>query len=116
MKWTWLPALLLIGAWLAPIEPAAPLPARSTLPASAARKFLGDDWPEKRPAAIERLLDSPGYVNHFTSIWLSLLMPEAGNDFNKRYMLPGVHTWLRQHFADNTPYDQIVRELIALPM
>ena len=83
---------------------------------SEARKFLGEDSPEKRAAAVERLLDSPGYVNHFTSMWLTLLMPEASNDFQKRYMQVGVHTWLRQHFADNTPYDKIVRELIALPM
>ena len=83
---------------------------------SEARKFLGESSPEKRAAAVERLLDSPGYVNHFTSMWLALLMPEASNDFQRRGMQIGVHTWLRQHFADNTPYDKIVRELIALPM
>jgi hypothetical protein len=83
---------------------------------SEARKFIGEDSPEKRAAAVERLLDSPGYVNHFTSMWLTLLMPEAATDINKRFMLMGVHTWLRQHFAENTPYDKIVRELVALPM
>jgi Protein of unknown function (DUF1553)/Protein of unknown function (DUF1549) len=83
---------------------------------SEARTFLREDSPEKRAAAVERLLDSPGYVNHFTSMWLNLLMPEATVDLQKRYMLTGVHTWLRQHFADNTSYDKIVRELVALPM
>ena len=83
---------------------------------SEARKFLGEDSPEKRAAAVERLLDSPGYVNHFTSMWLNLLMPESSADFQRRYMQVGVHAWLRQHFADNTPYDKMVHELIALPM
>ena len=31
-----------------------------------ARAFLADKAPDKRQRLVERLLDSPGYVNHFT--------------------------------------------------
>jgi hypothetical protein len=83
---------------------------------SEARKFLGDPSPEKRAQAIEKLLESPGYVNNFTQIWLDLLIPEAKQDFNARYFTMGMHRWLRKHFAANTPYDKMVRELISMPI
>jgi len=80
------------------------------------RKFLSDTTLYKREQAIDRLLDSPGYVNHFTNIWMALLMPEAAADFQKRYLTPGIHRWLRGHLANNSPYDQVVRELVAMPI
>lgn len=85
-------------------------------PVNDVRKFLGDVSPEKRLQAIERLLDSPGYVNHQTTLWLNLLVPEANADFQKRFLLMGMHQWLRKQFAANTPYDKMVRELLTLPM
>ena len=51
-----------------------------------ARRFLSDGSPEKRAAAIEKLLESPGYVNHMTTKWLELLVPEAQADFQSRYL------------------------------
>src|SRR5262245_57060151 len=44
------------------------------------RKFLTDRSSDKRLHAINRLLDSPAYVNHFTNIWRELLIPEANAD------------------------------------
>jgi hypothetical protein len=83
---------------------------------SEVRKFLSDKSPEKRTRAIEALLDSPAYANHMTSIYLDLLMPEANTDFNRRYLLPTMHSWLRKNFAENTAYNKMVHELVALPM
>jgi hypothetical protein len=80
------------------------------------RKFLADPSPEKRVRAVERLLDSPGYSNHFTNQYLDLLLPEAKTDFQRRYLIPTMHRWLRNGFASNTPYDKMVHELVALPM
>jgi hypothetical protein len=80
------------------------------------RKFLRDLSPEKRVRAIERLLDSPGYANHMTNLYLDLLLPEAKNDFQRRYLIPTMHRWLRKSFAGNTPYDKMVHELVSLPM
>jgi hypothetical protein len=80
------------------------------------RKFLADSSPEKRRQAVERLLDTPGYANHFTNIWRDLLIPEANADFQRRFLLPAIDRWLRTHFAANTKYDQMVRELVSMPI
>jgi hypothetical protein len=80
------------------------------------RKFLADKSPEKRVRAVERLLDSPGYANHMTNIYIDLLMPEAKTDFQRRYLIPTMHRWVRKNFANNTPYDKWVHELVSLPM
>jgi len=80
------------------------------------RKFLADPSPEKRVRAIERLLDSPGYANQMTSMYIDLLMPEAKTDFQRRYLIPTMDRWLRNNFAKNTPYDKMVHELVSLPM
>jgi len=80
------------------------------------RKFLAESSPEKRVLAVERLLGSPGYSNHFTNIYLELLLPEAKTDFQRRYLIPTMHSWLRTNLAKNTPYDKMVHELVSLPM
>ena len=66
------------------------------------RRFLSDRSQDKRAATIERLLESPGYVNHFTTMYLELLVPEGKADFQKRYLTMGMHSWLRKQFAANT--------------
>ena len=52
---------------------------------SETRRFLRDPASAKREQAIERLLDSPGYVTHFSNIWRDLLLPEANADFQQRF-------------------------------
>ena len=81
-----------------------------------ARRFLDEPSSEKRERVLERLLDSPGYVNNFTNIWRDLLMPEANADFQQRFLSQSIERWLRKEFTDNTPYDQMVRDLLTLPM
>lgn len=80
------------------------------------REFLDDRSPEKRRAVVDRLLDSPAYVVHFTNQWRSMLMPEAATDFQVRYLVPSFEAWLRQELAANTPYDQMVRKLLTAPL
>ena len=53
---------------------------------SETRRFLRDPASDKREQAIERLLDSPGYVSNFSNIWRDLLMPEANADFQQRFL------------------------------
>jgi len=81
---------------------------------SDVRKFLGEKSPEKRIRAVEGLLDSPGYGNHMANLWLALLLPEAGSDFQARYMLPTMQRWLRNHFAENAGYDKLAHELVSM--
>jgi hypothetical protein len=81
-----------------------------------ARKFLADSSPEKRAEAIERMLSTPAYVNHFTNMWRDLLIPEANADFQRRYLMPSLDRWLRKQLANNVSYDKMVRELVAMPI
>src|SRR5262245_12236982 len=80
---------------------------------SELRRFLRDPSPDKRRRVVEELLDSPNYVNHFTSYWRTLLLPEAESNFNVRYTAISFEPWIRKHVSENTPYDQMVRELLT---
>jgi hypothetical protein len=85
-------------------------------PASRARQFLADTDTNKRTQAVGELLDSAGYVNHFTTYWRNVLMPEVKSDEQVQRLLPGFDAWLRKHLAKNTPYDDLVREIITTPL
>jgi hypothetical protein len=81
-----------------------------------ARTFLSDKRPDKRARQIERLLNSPLYVSHFTNVWRALLLPEANNNFQVRLQQPSFEAWLRQRLARNAGYDQLARDLITAPV
>jgi hypothetical protein len=80
------------------------------------RAFLQDKRPDKRARLVERLLAGPGYVHHFGNVWRSLWMPEANTNFIGKFLVPGFENWLKQHLAQNTGYDQMVRELLTTQM
>jgi hypothetical protein len=81
-----------------------------------ARQFLDDKSPDKRARVVERLLDGPRYVSHSTNVWRALLLPEATTTFQARAYVPGFEAWLRKQLVNNTPYDQMVRELLTTPI
>lgn len=83
---------------------------------SETREFLQSDNPGKRTDLVEQLLDGPAFVRHFTIIWRNALIPQAFNEPQLRALVPGFEAWLWKHFADETPYDQIVRELMTTPI
>lgn len=83
-------------------------------PSSAeARAFLADprESSVKRQAKIEELLDSPGYVDHWTHKWSDLLL--SNRKFIKEQGVWGFRNWIRQAVAENQPYDQFVYELMT---
>lgn len=83
-------------------------------PSSAeARAFLADSRESsvKRQAKIEELLDSPGYVDHWTHKWSDLLL--SNRKFIKEQGVWGFRNWIRQAVAENQPYDQFVYELMT---
>jgi len=77
-----------------------------------ARAFLGNQDPGKRDAVIEALLRSSGYADFFAGKWAMLL-------HNKRDLVSDTvsnfafHSWIRDALLDNTPYDVLVRDLLA---
>ena len=47
-----------------------------------------------------------------THVWRTLLLPQNNNP-QVQVLAPAMEAWLRKHFADNTPYDQMVRDLLT---
>jgi hypothetical protein len=80
---------------------------------SRVRAFLDDTRPDKRRRLVDELLDGPYYVYHFTKVWRALLLPEAENDFQSRFLVQPMESWVREHLKNNTPYDAVVRDLIT---
>jgi hypothetical protein len=83
---------------------------------SEVREFLADRAPDKRRRAVDRLLEGNGYVNHFTTYWRRVMLPEANTSFQARCMVPGFEAWLRAQLKKNARYDDIVRDVITVPM
>lgn len=80
---------------------------------SEARKFLNDSAPNKRRALVDRLVDGPAYISHFTNVWRKTLLPEAENSLQVRFLVPGFEAWLSKQLAERAPYDRMVRELLT---
>ncbi|HXG23275.1 MAG TPA: DUF1549 domain-containing protein, partial [Chthonomonadales bacterium] len=77
------------------------------------RAFLADRTPsrEKRAQLIDKLLDSPDYVENWTNKWADLLQ------CNRKYLSEkGVwkfRRWIKEQVARNRPYDEFVREILT---
>jgi hypothetical protein len=81
-----------------------------------ARTFLEDKRPDKRQRLVDRLLDGPRYVAHFTSVWRALMLPEATASFQGRFLAPSFEAWLRKELSKNAGYDEMARELLTAPV
>jgi hypothetical protein len=92
-----------------------------TLPSPAeVRAFLADDRADKRARKIDELLAHPMHA----ALWATKFCDITGNDTDQlenangqAQMRPKLsqmwHDWLRKRFADNVPYDQIVRGVLC---
>jgi hypothetical protein len=83
-----------------------------------ARAFLDDLAPqqEKRRALVDRLLMSPGYVNHFTDLWMKVLLPNLDDELELQIYAPNFRAWLRRQLAENVPYDVMARAILTTPV
>jgi hypothetical protein len=83
-----------------------------TLPTAAeAEAFLADTAADKRSRLVDALLERPEYADYWTMRFSDLLRV----DYTK-ITPPGavaVTRWLRRQFAENQPYDALVRELVT---
>jgi hypothetical protein len=74
--------------------------------------FLKDTRADKRQRLVERLLDSPRYVKHFTDVWRSLFLPPNNNQ-GMPIAVRGFESWLQARLRQNTPYNVMVQELLT---
>lgn len=84
-------------------------------PVAEVRQFLADTTPDKREQLIDRLLASPGFVVHFTSLWRDILLPEALSEPLARQQVPEFEAWLRAQLQNDVSYDELVRTIIGAP-
>ena len=78
--------------------------------------FLNDKTPfmKRRARLIDRLLDDPGWAEHWVGYWQDvlaenpgLLKPQLNNTGPFRW-------WIRESFADNKPMDRFATELVMM--
>ena len=74
--------------------------------------FLRSTDANKRAALIDRLLQSPACAVHLANIWSAWLLPEM-QEIGPFQGRNGLHTWLRNRFADNLRYDRLVADLLV---
>lgn len=74
------------------------------------RAFLADADPAKREKLVNRLLAHPSYPRHMQRTFDVVLMRRLSA---KHVPAPAWETFLRNSFAEDKGYDQIVRELLA---
>jgi hypothetical protein len=73
--------------------------------AEETRRFLADKSADKRLATIDRLLVSAGYADRLANQFHVMLMERRGDNDDW-------HKFLSNCFAENRPWDQIVRDIL----
>jgi hypothetical protein len=80
-------------------------------PADVAAAFVASTDPAKRTKAVDALLASPDYAEHWMTYWDEVLM---GRDVKGPVVDRGAfRSWLRARFEANAPWDSIVRDLVS---
>lgn len=95
------------GEWLrrATLDLAGRIPSAAEVEA-----FLADKTPEKRRAAVDRLLASPEFSRHFATVWTNLLVGRADPEIGDRDALLA---FLQRQFSENRPWDRTVAAFVA---
>ena len=82
-----------------------------TIPTTAeVQAYLADSSADKKGQAIDRLLASPEYVEHWVDYWDSALL---GLKVNNKVDRASFRAWLRERIAANTPWNQLVYQLLT---
>ena len=81
--------------------------------ADQVREFLTNprDQRSKRDALIERLLNSPDYVDHWASKWADLL--QVNRKFLGEEGARLFRDWIKDQITSNRPYDQFVANILT---
>lgn len=78
--------------------------------ADEVRRFLADRRPDKRAVVVDTLLDDEDYIRHWTTVWTGLLI---GRSNPREVNRPALQKYLRESFAENRGWDDIVTDFIA---
>lgn len=79
-------------------------------PLEVAEKFLENRDVDKREKLVDQLLDDADYYRNWSTIWTNLLIGRSDSrDVNR----PALKKFLRESFARNLPWNEIVADLIS---
>src|SRR5436190_1918657 len=73
-------------------------------------KFLNEKEAGKRSALVTELIEDPGFVRHMTTTWSNVLI---GRNPPRRTSKAGLEKFLRESFAKNRPWNEIVYDLLT---
>jgi hypothetical protein len=75
--------------------------------------FAADKGADKRDKLIDTLLDSPEYAYYFANKWADILRVKRRQQQDRAQGTFAFHEWIRQRIADDTPYSDFVRGVLA---
>jgi hypothetical protein len=81
-----------------------------TPPLEELEAFLADKDKSKRAKLIDKLLDDPGYVRNWTTIWTNECI---GQQTPRRVSRDGMQKFFREAFGRNRPWKDVVFDLIT---
>jgi hypothetical protein len=79
-------------------------------PAALVDAFLSNREEDKRARVVTELLSHPALVRHWTTVWTNLLI---GRQTPRRTSREGMEKFLREAFARNRPWNEIVYDLLT---
>lgn len=79
-------------------------------PVNKLEEFLESKVPDKKQIVIDELLASPDHVRFLTETWTNLLI---GRSTPARTSRLGMRKFLRENFARNRPWNEVVEQLIT---
>lgn len=79
-------------------------------PVEKVRAFLADKRADKRSITVDALLDDEDYIRNWTTVWTNLLI---GRSNPREVNRPALQKYLRESFAENRGWDDIVTDFIA---
>jgi hypothetical protein len=82
------------------------------------RAFVASREPDKKAKLVDKLLQDEVYLEEYarnwTTIWTNILIGRTGGtEQNTLINREGMQKYLRDTFASNKPYDQMVREIVS---
>ncbi len=78
--------------------------------ADEVRAFLTDESPDKRDRLVDQLLTRPEFVDYWAYKWSDLLL--LSGEKLRPQALKSFYAFIRQNVADNTPWDEFVRQIV----
>ncbi|MBZ0137347.1 MAG: DUF1549 and DUF1553 domain-containing protein [Planctomycetes bacterium] len=71
---------------------------------------FGNKGDDKRPALIDRLLESPEHARHFADMWTVITIGRDADGNSKRFL----RQYLETSFAQNKPWSEMVYDMVAV--